>query len=161
MPSAQEESSSITYSAAVALSMAYAGARGETEAQMAKVLHYSPDQGNAHKALSDLQRSILSSGSGTGPETEHSNALWGQKGYRFEKPFLSLLKQDYDSRCEPSDFEGNPRGAAAQINQWASHETKGRITDVVSPGDFSDLTRLVLANAIYFKASGVSRSRSN
>ncbi len=140
------------YSAAVALTMAYAGARGETESQMAKVLHYAPGQGTVHKALSDLQRAILSAGGGTGPELNIANALWGQQGYKFEEPFLNLLNQDYGSPLRTVDFQGNPAAAAAEINEWASHETRGRIKDVVStPEDINALTRLILANAIYFK----------
>ncbi len=139
------------YSAAVALTMAYAGARGETESQMAKVLHYAPGQGTVHKALSDLQRAILSSGGGAGPELNIANALWGQQGYKFEEPFLDLLNRDYGSPLRTVDFQGNPGAAAERINEWASHETKGIIKDVVTPGDFSALTRLILANAIYFK----------
>ena len=110
-----------------------------------------PGQGNVHKALSDLQRAILSSGGGAGPELNIANALWGQQGYRFEEPFLSLLKRDYGSPLRTVDFKGNPSGAAAEINEWASHETRGRITDIIDPAGFLPLTRLILANAIYFK----------
>ena len=138
------------YSAAVALTMAYAGARGETESQMAKVLHYAPGQGTVHKALSDLQRTILSSGGSTGPELNIANALWGQQGYTFEEPFLSLLHRDYGSVLRTVDFKGNPAAAAGEINGWASHETKGRIKDIVSPAGLV-ATKLALANAIYFK----------
>jgi serpin B len=143
------------YSAAVALTMAYAGARGETESQMAKVLHFSPGQGTVHKALSELQRTILSSGGGDGPSLNIANALWGQEGSRIEEPFLSLLNRHHGSTLRTVDFKGNPRSAAAEINKWASHETSGRITNIVDPAALSPLTRLILANAIYFKGTWV------
>ncbi|MCJ7706568.1 MAG: serpin family protein, partial [Anaerolineales bacterium] len=39
------------------------------------------------------------------------------------------------------------------INDWVSEETEERIQDLIPEGVIDTLTRLVLANAIYFKAS--------
>ena len=47
------------------------------------------------------------------------------------------------------DFQGNPSGAAGEINEWASDETRGHITNVVDPAGLRR-ARLILANAIYF-----------
>jgi serpin B len=39
-----------------------------------------------------------------------------------------------------------------EINNWASEQTEGRIKNLLPPGVITPLTRLILTNAIYFKA---------
>src|SRR6516162_6003943 len=46
------------YSISTCLAMTYAGARGETEQQMAKVFHFGSDQHQLHLAFGELQRSL-------------------------------------------------------------------------------------------------------
>merc|ERR1712141_359964 len=52
---------------------------------------------------------------------------------------------------ENIDFE-NPSLAASEINRFVSTKTKGLIDKIISPSNIDSLTRLVLVNAIYFKA---------
>ena len=51
------------------------------------------------------------------------------------------------------NFEGNPEGCCATINEWISETTKGKIKDMLQQGTITSVTRFVLANAIYFKGS--------
>ena len=44
------------------------------------------------------------------------------------------------------------RTVYSSLNNWVSDETEGRITHLISPDAITDLTRLVLANAVYFRA---------
>src|SRR5262249_3780446 len=50
------------------------------------------------------------------------------------------------------DFRGAHNVARKQINAWAERQTSGRIKDLLPDGSLDHLTRLVLTNAIYFKA---------
>ena len=43
--------------------------------------------------------------------------------------------------------------ARTKINQWVAQKTKEKIKDILPPGSLDALTRLVLANAIYFKGA--------
>lgn len=146
------------YSISLAFSMAYAGARNETEAQMAETLHFLP-QDEQHPAFNALERGIsdLGDAKGEGPGTPFrlnvANAAWGKRGYHFEKAYLQALSAHYGAGLRAADFE-NPEKAAGEINAWVSGNTEGRIEDLVPP-DVIDpvLTRLILANAVYFKAS--------
>ena len=52
-----------------------------------------------------------------------------------------------------ADFMNAPEEARVAINDWVSEETEERIQDLIPEGVIDTLTRLVLANAIYFKAS--------
>ena len=66
------------------------------------------------------------------------------------------MSGEFASALFEADFAGAPKKACRAINRWVSDKTRGRIRELVSPGNFNVLTRLVLANAIYF--SGKWRS---
>src|SRR5439155_3063402 len=46
------------YSISTALAMTYAGAQGDTEKQMARVLHFDKDQRQLHASFGELQRQL-------------------------------------------------------------------------------------------------------
>ncbi len=141
------------YSLSLALAMTYAGARGETEAQMAQALHFTLPPARLHLAFQTLDRVLA--GRGTGEEgfrLNVVNALWGQEGYPFLPAFLEALAQHYGAGLRLLDFAA-PEAARVTINEWVSAQTEGRITDLIPPGALDALTRLVLTNAIYFNAA--------
>src|SRR5271155_5869572 len=63
------------YSISSCLAMTYAGARGETEKQMAHVLHFGGDQSQVHAGFGDLQRQLAIVGAREGIELSVANAL--------------------------------------------------------------------------------------
>ena len=149
------------YSISSALAIAYAGARGETETQMAEVLHFATlGQDGVHPAFNALARELASRGEDVDDMDEEArfrlhvaNALWGQDGYSFIDEFLAILTESYGAGIRTIDFAGAPEQARETINQWVSDETEGRIEDLLPPGSVDALTRLVLANAITFNAT--------
>jgi serpin B len=147
------------YSISLAFSMAYAGARGETEGQMAETLNYLP-QDAQHPAFNALDARISGlgeKGGGDAPpfQLNVANSAWGQEGYRFEGAYLETLAVHYGAGMRAIDF-GQPEEASEEINAWISSETEDRIKDLVSPDTIDPTTRLALANAIYFKGSWLS-----
>src|SRR5437764_11325671 len=62
------------------------------------------------------------------------------------------MKKLYDAPFETLDFKQNPEAARANINKWVADQTRDKIHDLVPQGGIKELTRLVLANAIYLKA---------
>ncbi len=149
------------YSLSTALAMTYAGAAGETAAQMADALHFDLPQVRLHPAFNALDLELAGADSGDdGPELNIANALWGQQGYEFLPSFLDTLAENYGAGIRQLDFtqpEGR-REAAVAINGWADKNTNGKIPSAVSPDTFGpcvppswDCTRMVLTNAIYFK----------
>ena len=150
------------YSISIALGMTYAGARGETERQMADTLHFDLPQTTLHAAFNTLYRD-LDSRSGGAKDIDPSsfrlniaNALWGQKGYRFLDEFSAVIAENYGAEVQPTDFVGQPEESRIRINDWVASETEDRITDMIPPGKFGDRPpALVLTNAIYFNAAWV------
>ena len=139
------------YSISAALAMTYAGARGETEKQMAEVLHFSLDQGTLHPAFAGLRRWLNQLQQAGNVTLYTANSLWPQSKYPFLREYLGLMQEYYDVSITPVDYEHAPEAARQQINRWAQSRTRGKITDLVPPDLLDPLTVLVLVNAIYFK----------
>jgi serpin B len=147
------------YSVSTALAMTYAGARGETESQMADVLHFTLPQEELHTALGDLSAQ-LNSGEGEeeGDLQLHiANALWAQEEYPFRQDYTDLVQSSYDAGLQTLNFEADPEASRQTINDWVSEATEDRINDLLGPDTITDRTRLVLTNAIYFKAQWASQ----
>ncbi len=147
------------YSISLALAMTYAGARGDTEKQMSDALNFLLAQDRLHPALNSLDLALSSRGQGAKGKDEKGfrlhivNAIWGQAGYSFLPEFLDILAENYGAGLRIVDFVKAPEPSRLTINQWVSDQTEERIKDLIPQGAISDLTRLVLTNAIYFNAA--------
>ncbi len=153
------------YSISSALAMTYAGARGDTAAEMAATLHFTLPPAALHPALNQLDLELASRAAATPPPSlpdglpprlEIANAIWGQQGYAFEPPFLDTLAVNYGAGLRTLDFGADPEGARGVINAWVADQTEDRIRDLIPEGAISPLVRLVLTNAIYFLANWAS-----
>jgi serpin B len=147
------------YSISQALAMTYAGARAETEQQMARTLHFDLPQDRLYPAFKSLDQELAQRGQGAqgkdgeGFRLNVVNALWGQTGYQFLPAFLDLLSANYGAGLRFVDYVQAAEEARTTINDWVSEQTEGKIQDLIAPGVLNDLTRLVLTNAIYFNAA--------
>jgi serine protease inhibitor len=143
------------YSIATTLAMVREGAEGKTAKQMTAVLHLGKGTaGAAHGALAKaLKPGLAWHGDEQKPAYELSiaNAVWAQKGVNFLDRYTTTLKDAYGAPLEVIDF-ANPKSARARINKWVEERTRGKIENIVPAGKPAPDTRLVLANAIYFKA---------
>ena len=139
------------YSISTALAMTYAGAKGQTEVQMAKVLHFPVPQAELHPALHKLNALLNSTEKTPGFEFRIANRLWGQKGFQFLPEFVQVTKSNYGAELGLLDFKKSD-AARQTINSWIETQTDRKIQDLIAPGVLDDKTRLVLTNAIYFKA---------
>ena len=147
------------YSISLALAMTYAGARGETEEQMANTLHFTLEDNRLHPAFNWLDIELASRGKGAKGKDDEGfrlhivNAIWGQKDYEFLSEFLDLLAENYGAGLRILDFMKAPEQSRITINKWVSDQTEERIKDLIPKGAIDELTRLVLTNAIYFNAA--------
>jgi serpin B len=147
------------YSISLALVMTYAGARDETEQQMARTLHFILPQDRLHPACNNLDIKLSNRGKGAKGkggkpfQLNIANAIWGQEDYEFLPEFLDLLATNYGAGLRTVDFKSAPEDSRIAINNWVSDETKDRINDLIPQGGIDTFTRLVLTNAIYFNAA--------
>ena len=141
-------------SISLALAMTAAGARGPTQAEMAKVLHLDADLAQAHAHYHQLLEQWNAVGEKRAYQLRVANRLWGQKGYPIRPEFLALTRQQYGAEMLLVDF-AQAEAASREINQWVEQQTNGKIKDLIPPGSLDALTRLVLTNAVYFKGDWV------
>jgi serpin B len=132
-----------------ALSMALAGARGQTAAQMTKVLHQSGDA-SYHAALAALAADLIKASNNSGDELAMANGLWVQKDLAIQSAFEQTIRDRYGAPLTPLDFKHDANGARVRINSWTSDHTRGKIPELFGPGSLDAQTRLVLTSAIYF-----------
>jgi len=140
------------YSISSALAMTYAGARGQTEQEMADALDFSLPQERLHPAFNALDLALASRAADGDFQLSIVNRLWGQTGFTFLPDFLDVLAENYGAGLSLLDFIKNADSAQVLINLWVAGQTNDRIQDLIPAGAVNDLTRLVLTNAIYFKA---------
>lgn len=155
------------YSIENALAMTYAGADGDTRAEMQRVLHLPADDTAVHASFQNLatelvalrnrsmewvKRSKESGGPSTPIELNIANRLFAQKGYPIRPTFLALAKDSYSAPVEEMDFAKAPEPARVAINRWVESETKDRIRDLIPKRVITPDERLVLVNALYLRA---------
>lgn len=152
------------FSVANARDMVFLGAKGATADEIAGVLHLpAPASADLPSALvhaaqqrvlfsSDYSaRNAISAAVSGGFQFENADALWGMREEPFKLAYLASVKSAFGGELSPTDFT-NPRGAADRINAWVAEKTHGRITDLISADAITPQTRLVLTDAVYFKA---------
>ncbi len=140
------------YSISTALAMTHVGARGKTANEMEKTLNFSLDQKRLNPAFAEVQKQLNDPDRKRFYQLSVANALWGQKNYGFHDRFLQLCQKYYGAGLFEVDF-GKSERARKRINDWVAEETQNKIKDLIPPGALDSLTKLVLTNAIYFKAA--------
>ncbi|MBX3356619.1 MAG: hypothetical protein KF724_13055 [Phycisphaeraceae bacterium] len=207
-------------SLAMALTMAAEGARGQTEAEMLRVLHVPSSGSPDERAVTRMHRSFASlveewkraSGMST-PEIEArvmalraqlkdaaertkaahakgnwkeadillqsevrivkelnglleeidrfdlriANALWVDQRYPLSPRFVEIVDRWYGSGAARAlDMTGNRELARQTINQWVEEQTANRIRELIPRGMLTEVTRLVITNAVYFQGEWVT-----
>ena len=155
------------YSIQSALAMTYLGASGATQEEMARVLHFPSDKQALGESFTALNQALEEARQASAATVAHAkkyggpsepltlrvaNRLFAQKTYEFRKPFLSEVKSYFGAPLQPMNFSKNPAGGTREINGWVAKQTQDRIRDLINE-TLSEDTRLVLVNALYFKAA--------
>lgn len=144
------------YSISTALAMTYAGARGNTERQMARTLHFTLGERQLHPAFASLEARLNAVQEPGDIQLSVANSLWPQIDYIFLEEFISLTKKNYGVLITPVDYR-HTEAARTKINSWVEKKTEEKIKDLIPPPLINALTTLVLVNAIYFKGNWASQ----
>ncbi|HZC52680.1 MAG TPA: serpin family protein, partial [Mycobacterium sp.] len=140
-------------SLAIALAMLQNGAVGETREGIAKTLQTSgltnAQQNAGWAALTD----DFARAAKAGLTLESANSLWLQQNLPMEQSYMDVMAQYFRTGVWQVDFGRNLGGAVKSINSWVTDKTYGKITKLFEKGDIDSTTVLVLANAVYFKAT--------
>jgi serpin B len=155
------------YSIESALALAYAGADATTRAEMTKALHFADDDAavqlgfrELNSALDEIVRKSKARAEKFSEFDEKvdaiewhiANRLFGQSGYAFREPFLTLMRDGYAAPFSSLDFRTTPEDARRAINDWVEEQTYRKIRNLIPADGVDSKTRLVLVNALYLKA---------
>ncbi|XP_017656025.1 serpin B6 [Nannospalax galili] len=138
-----------------ALAMVFMGAKGTTASQMAEVLSLnkcsSSGGGDVHQGF----QSLLSEVNKTGTQylLRTANRLFGEKSCDILSSFKDSCHKFYEAEMEELDFANAPEQSRKHINTWVAKKTEDKIKELLSPEAVNIDTKLVLANAIYFKGN--------
>ncbi|XP_070796856.1 leukocyte elastase inhibitor-like [Pituophis catenifer annectens] len=167
-------------SISTALGMVLLGASGNSKMQIEKVLHLAQTPGEAgpldsERRLAELvpetvRQDIHLPAEGTiysefkqlllqlnslshGYLLKLANNLFMQKGYQFLQQYLTSTKEIYNTMGQTVDFYLATEETRKTINLEIYKQTQGNIKELFAPGVIGRQTVLVLANAVYFKAT--------
>ena len=135
-------------SIALALSMVYNGATGETKDAIEKTLRFKDLD---ISSVNQQSLGLINLLKNPDPKVELSiaNSVWARKGREFRQDFLTTVRKYYSAEISTIDFK-DP-GAVRTINSWVSKNTKDKIPKIV--GTIPDDMVMYLINAVYFKGS--------
>lgn len=136
------------FSIAAALGMTATGAKGNTLDQMQTVLHLPKDAGTVDARFAGLIHAL--SNPNAGYQLTTANAIWAQKGFPWRPEFKARVAR-YGAGLTDADFATQPDKERLTVNAWVEEKTKDKIKELLKSGTVTPDTRMVLANAIYFK----------
>jgi len=123
------------------------GSEGSTRNQLEFVLGVSAN----NQTVDDY--SFVSNGLRNGPsKLSVANHLAVARGFKPKQEFSNILARGFGSDIREYDFGTNKENSVFEINKFVYERTNGKIEDLLLEQDVDELTRLVLINAIYFKA---------
>ncbi|KFP26865.1 Heterochromatin-associated protein MENT [Colius striatus] len=167
------------WSISSALALIYLGAKGDTATEMAEVLHFiqaagaegssssvaRPSRGRPkrrkmdpenkpaegiHSGFKELLATINK------PRSTYSlksaNRIYVEKTFSLLPRYLQLSKNFYKAEPQNVNFKTALEQSRKEINAWVEKQTEGKIKNLLAPSDVSVTTKLILVNAIYFKA---------
>jgi len=133
-----------------ALALAALGARGDTAREMLTTLQ-APESAAKQIAVAKAETAAWQDARGSA-ELVVADRLWSDKALTPKEDFASAASAAFGAGIEPVDFANAPDVARRTINAWVAEKTANKIPDLLAEGMIDKRTRLVLSDAIYFKA---------
>jgi serpin B len=137
------------YSISTALAIVYEGAREETAEEIVSVFGFPEGDSVRRSAVASIYNRLNTENDNY--EMKTANALWVQEDYNLLPTFTEATERFYGGLARNIDFGKDPEKAREIINSWVAEKTNDIIDELFPENSFSDLTRLVITNAIYFK----------
>ncbi len=143
------------WSLQLVMSQVYAGADGEAKTAIKDTFGWTLDEPALHEAFdaADLMIQEHNDPDGDPPVAITStNQIFVTDGYTIGEDWLNTLSEFYGTGVQQLDFLADPGGVSDAINAWISARTAGHIDDLIT-SEMVAGSRLLLVNALYFKAS--------
>ncbi|KAI6688189.1 hypothetical protein NL676_025017 [Syzygium grande] len=135
----------------VVLSLIAAGSTGPTQDQLLSFLR-AKSTDDLHYLASQLVAVVLADSSAVGgPKLSFVNGVWIDKSLPLRPSFKQVVDASYKAATNLADFKTKVVKVTSEVNTWAKKETSGLIKEVLPAGSVDGTTRLIFANARYFK----------
>lgn len=123
------------YSLRQALAMTALGARGQTKSEMDAVLGTQADPPEAAGPL------------------HVANRIWADSRAKVRADYANLLQARFGGGIETLPLSSQSELSRGKINGWVKDATSGKVVDLLPQNSINADTRLVLTNAVHFKAN--------
>lgn len=135
----------------IVLGLIAAGSDGPTQDQLLCFL-----KSNSIDELNSLYSHIVSvvfadGSSNGGPRLSVANGIWIDQTLPLKPSFKQVVDNVYKAASESVDFQNKAGEVADQVNQWTKTKTNDHIQEILPRDAVNNMTRLILANALYFK----------
>ena len=142
-----------------AIAMTYIGAKNNTFDEISNTFYFEKTKNKLCKDYNNLLK--LNKKINKNVSFYNSNSIWIQKNLEIDKVFLKLNKQYFSSSLHLTDFLNKPNNSRLEINKWVETKTKNKIKELIQVNTIDNSTRLVLVNALYFKAAWQNKFDKN
>ncbi|XP_062099209.1 serpin-ZX [Humulus lupulus] len=137
----------------VVLSLIAAGSKGSTLDQLLSFLKFKSSD-HLNSFASELVAVVLSDGTSSGgPRLSFANGAWVERSLPLKSSFQQVVETTYKATVNQVDFQTKAAEVTGVVNSWAEKETNGLIKEVLPPGSVDSTTKLIFANALYFKGA--------
>ncbi|GBP68129.1 Serine protease inhibitor 88Ea [Eumeta japonica] len=127
--------------------------RNENELRSGMKIEIRTDKINLMTAYKVDRRSRLMNNNSDSYEFNSANKLFADE----ELQVRQCIRDFFGEEIDTLKFHNQPEAARQYINDWVARVTKNNIKDLLSEYDISHNTKLVLANAAYFKGVWASK----
>ncbi|KAL0557998.1 hypothetical protein IC582_006560 [Cucumis melo] len=135
----------------VVLSLIAAGSKGPPLDQLLSFLK-SNSTDNLNSFASQIVATVFADASPSGgPRLAFANGVWVDQSLPLKPSFKQVVDTLYKAKLSQADFKTKAVEVTSEVNSWAEKQTNGLITEVLPPGSVDSLSKLILANALYFK----------
>uniref|UniRef100_A0A1B6DXX3 Serpin domain-containing protein n=2 Tax=Clastoptera arizonana TaxID=38151 RepID=A0A1B6DXX3_9HEMI len=128
------------------LALAYSGAKASTAEEISKALLLPQKLEDVLEGYSLLLKLF------DDPSLSVANKMFIEESFKLLPEFQASADKFFKAPADLVTFIKNSEGARNYINQWVEEKTKNKIKELLSKGVVSKETKLVLVNAIHFKA---------
>ena len=137
-------------SARHALAIAALGARGDTAREMLSTLE-APSDLATQVAAAKAETAAWQDARGTA-ELVLADRLWADTSLALKDDFTAAASAAFGASAAPVDFANAPDVARRTVNTWVAEKTSNKVHDLLPEGMVDKRTRLLVTDAIYFKA---------
>jgi len=137
-------------SISIAMGMTFAGAKGVTQDQISKVFHFPSNNKKFHSQQGGVIKRLTAKADSI--QLSIVNSLWAEQSYPLKSSYRKLIVNTYSATFQSLDFANKFNDCRMLINDNISKSTNQKINNLLPEGSVNNLTKLILTNAVYFKA---------